>query len=60
MLDIERITASFLIQQAVSICIDVHTLQACNIFNCTPDQVTPEMRHCGKLENYFRIYGGKH
>lgn len=55
----ERRTMNFAVQAMIA-SHDIHVLQACNIFNCTPDKVTGEMRRLGKLENYFRIYGGRH
>lgn len=45
--------------QAAAKTLDLHVLQACNIFNCTPDKATSEMRRLGKLENYFKLYGGR-
>jgi len=36
---------------------DIHTATACIIFNCSPGDVTPEMRRRAKTVNFAVIYG---
>ena len=36
---------------------DIHTQTACHIFDCLPDQVTPEMRGIAKTMNFSIVYG---
>lgn len=36
---------------------DIHTATACTLFNCSPEEVNPEMRRRAKTINFAVIYG---
>jgi hypothetical protein len=35
---------------------DVHLERAVEIFGCSPNEVTPDMRRLAKQDNYLRLY----